>query len=333
MTGGVCRTGQHVCHPVEAVAAGQIDLQHGIHAVIVLQLLHFHGGGIVQQDDDLAAVCLLCLDCGVDQGALVIGQTQRIGLVQVLAGIHACLAGHIAAVLTSCTGNGDDHDVVIVHAVLPAGICRVHCCLRRLLAGEVAGGGGSNDAVVSLGAAPGLDLRLEALLHGSRGVHLLQGGVDGVALCGKCAHKVDGIGIGALIDCETGAHVTALYREVAGEAQQAHLAHLVRAQGQRAVVLQQDGAFLIHPLAQILNCLEQLGGGAVVGLIGVQIHAIGGFGHQLRALGAQKLVDVGPESVHDGLGTDAQRQNGCQNGGRAAPCAATGISILHGCPP
>lgn len=74
MTGGADRTGENVGHTVEAVAARQTDLQDGVNTDVVLDLLHLHGAGIVQQNDDLAAVGRLGGDGCIDEVALVVGQ-------------------------------------------------------------------------------------------------------------------------------------------------------------------------------------------------------------------------------------------------------------------
>ena len=47
MTGGADRTGENVGYAVEAVAARQTDLQDGVNTVIVLDLLHLHGAGVI----------------------------------------------------------------------------------------------------------------------------------------------------------------------------------------------------------------------------------------------------------------------------------------------
>ena len=47
MTGGADRTGENVGYTVEAVAARQTDLQDGVNTVIVLDLLHLHGAGVI----------------------------------------------------------------------------------------------------------------------------------------------------------------------------------------------------------------------------------------------------------------------------------------------
>ena len=74
MAGGADRTGENVGHTVEAVAARQADLQDGVNTDVVLDLLHLHGAGIIQQNDDLAAVGRLGSDGGIDEVALVVGQ-------------------------------------------------------------------------------------------------------------------------------------------------------------------------------------------------------------------------------------------------------------------
>ena len=74
MTGGADRTGENVGHTVEAVAARQADLQDSVNTDVVLDLLHLHGAGIIQQNDDLAAVGRLGSDGGIDEVALVVGQ-------------------------------------------------------------------------------------------------------------------------------------------------------------------------------------------------------------------------------------------------------------------
>ena len=74
MAGGADRTGENVGHTVEAVAARQADLQDSVNTDVVLNLLHLHGAGVVQQHDDLAAVGRLGSDGGIDEVALVVGQ-------------------------------------------------------------------------------------------------------------------------------------------------------------------------------------------------------------------------------------------------------------------
>ena len=55
-------------------AARQADLQDSVNTDVVLNLLHLHGAGVVQQHDDLAAVGRLGSDGGIDEVALVVGQ-------------------------------------------------------------------------------------------------------------------------------------------------------------------------------------------------------------------------------------------------------------------
>ena len=298
MTGGADRTGENVGHTVEAVAARQADLQDGVNTDVVLDLLHLHGAGVIQKDDDLAAVGRLGGDGCIDEVALVVGQAQRVSLVQVLGGVNTGGAGVVAAVFRGGAGNRDNHDIVVIHAVLPACILAVQCSLARLLAGENAGGGGSRDVVVLHSAAPALNLgfvhRLEGLVH--IGYSLVQT----KALCLKGTDHINGIGIGAGVLHKAGTHIAALYGIVAREAKQCDLLGLILRQRQCAVVLQQDAALFAHPLTHVLNAVQQVGSGGVVGFEGVQVSAVGVLGHELGALGAQELVNVSAESVHDG---------------------------------
>ena len=298
MAGGVDLTGEDVGHAVEAVAARQTYLQDGVNTCIILNLLYFHRTGVVQQHDDLAAVGGFGVNSCLNQVALVIGQAQRVGLVQVLGRVNAGSAGHISAVLRGGTRNRDDHDIVVIHAVLPACILTVQCSLARLLAGENAGGGGSRDVVVLHSAAPTLDLgfvhRLEGLVHIGHSL------VQTKALCLEGADHIDGIGIGSGVCNVAGAHVAALNGIVARKAQQRDLLGLILRQRQCAVVLQQDAALLAHPLADILNAVQQVTGGGIVRLEGVQVSTVRLLGDELGALGAKELVNVGAEAVHDG---------------------------------
>ena len=298
MAGGADRTGENVGHTVEAVAARQADLQDSVNTDVVLDLLHLHGAGIIQQNDDLAAVGRLGGDGCIDKVALVVGQAQRVGLVQVLGGINTGGAGVVAAVFRGGAGNRDDHDIVVIHAVLPSGVLAVHRGLARLLAGENAGGRGSRDVVVLHSAAPALDLgfvhRLEGLVHVGHSL------VQTEALCLEGTDHIDCIGIRAGVCNKAGTHIAALYGIVAREAQKGDFLGLILRQRQCTVVLQQDAALFAHPLAHVLNAVQQVGGGGVVGLEGVQVHAVGVLGHELGALGAQELVNVSAESVHDG---------------------------------
>ena len=298
MAGGADRTGENVGHTVEAVAARQADLQDSVNTDVVLDLLHLHGAGIIQQNDDLAAVGRLGGDGCIDKVALVVGQAQRVGLVQVLGGINTGGAGVVAAVFRGGAGNRDDHDIVVIHAVLPSGVLAVHRGLARLLAGENAGGRGSRDVVVLHSAAPALDLgfvhRLEGLVHVGHSL------IQTEALCLEGTDHIDCIGIRAGVCNKAGAHIAALYGIVAREAQKGDFLGLILRQRQCTVVLQQDAALFAHPLAHVLNAVQQVGGGGVVGLEGVQVHAVGVLGHELGALGAQELVNVSAESVHDG---------------------------------
>ena len=306
MTGGADRTGEDVGHAVEAVAARQTHLQDGVNTVIVLDLLHLHGADVIQKDDDLAAVGRLGGDGCIDEVALVVGQAQRVGLVQVLGGINTGGAGVVAAVFRSRAGNRDDHDIVVIHAVLPACILTVQCSLTRLLAGENAGGGGSRDVVVLHSAAPALDLgfvhRLEGLVHVGHSL------VQTEALCLEGTDHINGIGIGSGVCNVAGAHIAALNGIVARKAQQRDLLGLVLRQRQCAVVLQQDAALLAHPLADILNAVQQVAGGGIVRLKGVQVSTVRLLGDELGALGAKELVNVGAEAVHNGRGADTDCQ-------------------------
>ena len=298
MAGGVDITGEDVGHAVETVAARQAHLQDGVNAVIVLNLLYFHRTGVVQQHNDLAAVGRLGGDGCIDEVALVVGQAQRVGLVQVLGGINTGGAGVVAAVFRGGAGNRDDHHVVVVHTVFPSGVLAVHRSLARLLAGENAGGGGCGDVVVLHSTAPALDLgfvrRLESLVHIGHSL------VQTEALCLEGTDHIHGVSIGAGVLHKAGAHVAALYGIVAGEAQKGDLLGLILGQGQCAVVLQQDAALFAHPLTHVLNAVQQVGSGDVVGFESIQVSAVGVLGHELGALGAQELVNVSTESVHDG---------------------------------
>ena len=298
MTGGADRTGENVGHTVEAVAARQADLQDSVNTDVVLDLLHLHGADIIQQNDDLAAVGRLGGDGCIDEVALVVGQAQRVGLVQVLGGINTGGAGVVAAVFRGGAGNRDDHDIVVIHAVLPACILTIHCGLARLLAGENAGGGRCGDVVVLHSAAPALDLgfvhRLEGLVHVGHSL------IQTEALCLEGTDHIDCIGIRAGVCNKAGAHVAALNGIVAREAKQCDFLGLILGQGQCAVVLQQDAALFAHPLTHVLNAVQQLGSGGVVGFESIQVSAVGVLGHELGALGAQELVNVSAESVHDG---------------------------------
>ena len=152
--------------------------------------------------------------------------------------------------------------------------------------------------VVLHSAAPALDLgfvhRLEGLVHVGHSL------VQTEALCLEGTDHIDCIGIRAGVCNKAGTHIAALYGIVAGEAQQGDFLGLVLGQGQCAVILQQDAALFAHPLAHVLNAVQQVGGGGVVGLEGVQVHAVGVLGDELGALGAKELVNVSAEAVHDG---------------------------------
>ena len=331
MTGGTDRTGENVGYTVEAVAARQTYLQDGVNTVIVLNLLHLHGAGVVQQHNDLAAVGRLGGDGCIDEVALVIGQPQRVGLVEVLSGVNTGCAGVVAAVFGGRAGNCDDHDIVVIHAVLPAGILTVQRGLARLLAGENACGGRCRDVVVLHSAAPALDLgfvdRLELL------VHICHSLVQTKALCLKGTDQIDGIGIRAGVCNAAGTHVAALNGIVAREAKQCDFLGLILRQRQGTVVLQQDAALFAHPLTHVLNAVQQLGSGGVVGFEGIQVRAVGVLGHELGALGAQELIDIGAEAIHDGRRADTERQQRRRGCGHAAPDAASGIFLTHGFPP
>ena len=298
MTGGADRTGENVGHAVETVAARQAHLQDGVNAVIVLNLLYFHRTGVVQQHNDLVAVGGFGVNGSLNQVVLVIGQAQRVSLVQVLGGINTGGAGVVAAVFRGGAGNRDDHDIVVIHAVLPVCVLTIHRGLARLLAGENAGGGGCGDVVVLHSAAPALDLgfvrRLEGLVHVGHSL------VQTEPLCLEGTNHIDCIGIRAGVLHKAGTHIAALYGIVAGEAQKGDLLGLILGQGQCAVVLQQDAALFAHPLTHVLNAVQQLGSGGVVRFESIQVSAVGVLGHELGALGAQELVNVSTESVHDG---------------------------------
>ena len=331
MTGGADRTGENVGHTVEAVAARQTDLQDGINADVVLDLLHLHGAGIIQQNDDLAAVGRLGGDGCIDEVALVVGQAQRVSLVQVLGGINTGSAGVVAAVFRGGAGNRDDHDIVVIHAVLPVCILTIHRGLARLLAGENAGGGGCGDVVVLHSAAPALDLGFVRRLEGL--VHIGHSLVQTETLCLEGTDHINGIGIRAGVCNKAGTHIAALNGIVAREAKQCDLLGLILRQRQCAVVLQQDAALFAHPLTHVLNAVQQLGSGGVVGFESIQVSAVGVLGHELGALGAQELVNVGAESVHDGRGADTERQQRRRGRGHAAPDAAAGFFLTHVFPP
>ena len=225
MARGVDITGEDVCHAVEAVAARQTYLQDGVNAVIVLNLLYFHRTGVVQQHNDLAAVGGFGVNGSLNQVALVIGQAQRVSLVQVLGRVHTGGAGVVAAVFRGGTGNRDDHHVVVVHAVFPSGVLAVQRSLTRLLAGENASRGGCRDVVVLNRTAPALDFGLEGRLQGL--VHIGHGLVQAKALGFESRDHVHGIGIRAGVLHKTGTHIAALYGIVAGEAQKGDLLGLI----------------------------------------------------------------------------------------------------------
>ena len=306
MTGGADRTGEDVGHTVEAVAARQTHLQDGVNAVIVLNFLYFHRAGVVQQHDDLAAVGSFGGDSGVDQIALIIGQAQGVSLVQVLGRVYTGRTRLVGTVLRGRAGNRDNHHVVVVHAVFPSGVLAVQRSLTRLLAGENAGRGGSRDVIVLNRTAPALDFGLEGRLQGL--VHIGHSLVHAEAFRLECLHHIHGVSIGAGVLHKAGTHIAALYGIVAGEAQQGDFLGLVLGQGQCAVVLQQDAAFLTHTLAHVLDAVQQVSGGGVVGLEGVQVHAVGVLGDELGALGAKELVNVSAEAVHNGGCADTECQ-------------------------
>ena len=160
--------------------------------------------------------------------------------------------------------------------------------------------------VVLHSAAPALDLgfvrRLESLVHVGHSL------VQTEPLCLEGTDHIDCIGIRAGVLHKAGAHVAALYGIVAREAKQCDLLGLILGQRQCAVVLQQDAALFAHPLTHVLNAVQQLGSGGVVGFESIQVSAVGVLGHELGALGAQELVNVSTESVHDGRGADTERQ-------------------------
>ena len=298
MAGGADRTGENVGHTVEAVAARQADLQDSVNAVIVLNFLYFHRAGVVQQHDDLAAVGSFGGDSGVDQIALIIGQAQGVSLVQVLGRVYTGRTRLVGTVLRGRAGNRDNHHVVVVHAVFPSGVLAVQRSLTRLLAGENAGRGGSRDVIVLNRTAPALDFGLEGRLQGL--VHIGHSLVHAEAFRLECLHHIHGVSIGAGVLHKAGTHVAALNGIVAREAQQRDFLGLVLRQRQCAVVLQQDAALLAHPLADILNAVQQVAGGGIVRLEGVQVSTVRLLGDELGALGAKELVNVGAEAVHDG---------------------------------
>ena len=146
--------------------------------------------------------------------------------------------------------------------------------------------------------APALNLGLEGGLQGL--VHIGHGLVQAKALGFESRDHIHGVSIGAGVLHKAGAHVAALNGIVAREAKQCDLLGLILRQRQCAVVLQQDAALFAHPLTHVLNAVQQLGSGGVVGFESIQVSAVGVLGHELGALGAQELVNVGAESVHDG---------------------------------
>ena len=298
MAGGIDIAREDVRHAVEAVAARQTNLQDSVNACIILNLLYLHRAGVVQQHDDLAAVGSFGGDSGVDQIALIIGQAQGVGLVQVLGRVNAGSAGLIGTVLGGRTRNRDNHHVVVIHAVLPGSILAVQRSLARLLAGKHTGCGGCSDVVVLNRTAPALDLGLKGGLQGL--VHIGHSLVHAEAFRLECLHHIHGVSIGASVLHKAGTHIAALNRIVAREAKQCDFLGLILGQGQCAVVLQQDAALFAHPLTHVLNAVQQLGSGGVVGFESIQVSAVGVLGHELGALGAQELVNVSAESVHDG---------------------------------
>ena len=179
--------------------------------------------------------------------------------------------------------------------------------------------------------APALDFGLEGRLQGL--VHIGHSLVQTEALCLEGTDHIDCIGIRAGVLHKAGTHIAALYGIVAGEAQKGDFLGLILRQRQCAVVLQQDAALFAHPLTHVLNAVQQLGSGGVVGFEGVQIGTVGVLGHQLSAFGAQELVNVGAEAIHDGRGADTERQQRRRSGGHAAPDAAAGIFLTHDFPP
>ena len=146
--------------------------------------------------------------------------------------------------------------------------------------------------------APALDFGLEGRLQGL--VHIGHSLVQTEALCLEGTDHIDCIGIRAGVLHKAGTHITALYGIVAREAKQCDFLGLILRQRQCTVVLQQDAALFAHPLTHVLNAVQQLGSGGVVGFESIQVSAVGVLGHELGALGAQELVNVSAESVHDG---------------------------------
>ena len=121
---------------------------------------------------------------------------------------------------------------------------------------------------LGLGHKEGLKLRVEAL----------QLRAETEALGREGLNQVHGVGVGAGVGGEAGAHVAALNGVVAGEAEQGDVLGLILGQGQGAVVFQEDATFLVHTLPQVLDGLQELCGAAVVGRKGVQLAGIGFFG-------------------------------------------------------
>ena len=256
VTGGVSCAAQDICHAVEAVASRCADLEDRVYAVIVGDLLDLHGVAVVQQDDDLAAVCGLGLYCCRDEVSLIVGQSQRIGLIQAVSGIYAGFTGCVVRVLGTCAADRDDHHIAGVQAVSPARVRAVQLCDGRLFVLVDAADRGCCQVQVLRSARPSSHFRLEDALERVAVVHIFQCRVEREASCFKCADKINRIGFRSVVLCRCRAKDRALVGEIALESQKGYLADLFRAQGKRrVVVLEQNAAFLAHSGSDILHGL------------------------------------------------------------------------------
>ena len=113
MAAGQHRTGQQLCDAVGAVCTGIADPEDGIHLIVLFELIDFHGGAGVQQNDNLAEALLLD---PADQIALVVGQREDVAgrrSGEFLRFRKAVLAGIEAGGFTGVTAEHDDGCILI----------------------------------------------------------------------------------------------------------------------------------------------------------------------------------------------------------------------------
>ena len=319
MAGGRSAAVQQVGDSQEAESAGEADVHDRIHTFVLLQVFDFHDHAGVHQHDHILKVRL-----GQLQHSLFVGGQRQGALAAGYALVNAHRSREVVASLG--TGTGEHHDRRV--GVFLKGILVV---FRRAAAHFLSGLGvgvgvrlgrsvrrgepGRAQAVDRGFSAPALALAGDHAAHGliDRG----HGRVHLEALLREGVHQVHLIRGG-----DGGTHHAAQEGILAAHAEEGHLR--AGSHGKRAVVLQQNGAFLADLFADSPVGFHQVVG---IGVIGIVAAVIDG----LAAGGAQVLVDDAAPLLGHAAHAEHQQGQGQKQGRETAPnlgCFLTHDNII-----